>query len=303
MGQRLIYILLLSLFSTQVYGERLVDRSYNFIADTLFVVGTSIDNFFARSELQTKKNDTQIKISSLTRVSENEQQDTVGYFRFNLKLPQLEEKFQLLIERDNRENTRGNSENPRNVQRTLGEASTFAGLQFILEESKMWSLKTSMGARVDFPPKLYGRVTLRRSFYSGRTHSYPVLKTFWQDGEGWSQNFEYNMDTRLTEKVLFRWVDHWFWNDQDFIITQVHGPSFYYTIDEKRALSYNARMSGDNDPHEAINNYNFNIRYRQLLYSHWFFGEVSPQIDFAREQQFKKDLSFELRFEIVIVKI
>lgn len=300
--KRLTTLLLLLLSSNTFAQNDLIDDSYTFIADNLFQVGTSLDNFFVNNDtLETKKNDTRLVLSSQTIISEHDKRMTYGEFRFELSLPKTEKRFQLVLER-NRLNNNDDEDNNNLGRRNNEDQETSAALQFILEESKLWNVRTNVGAKFGLPPLLFARTQLRRSFYYGITHLYPTIKILWQDQKGFNITGEFNTDTVFNKTFTFRWIDQWIWDDTSFIINQSHGPSLYQTIDEKRALSYNARAIGNNDPHEAINYYNLNIRYRELIYSYWLFFEVSPMLEFERTLNFKKDAGLMASIEIVIFK-
>lgn len=280
----------------------MINESYSYVANKLFIIGTHLDNFFADNDtLESKKNDTRIILSSETKLSEYDKMQTYGKFRFELSLPKTEKRFQLVFERD-RVDKDEDEDNNSTSQRLNREQETSAALQFILEESQLWGLTTNVGAKFGLPPLLFSKTQLRRSFYISDTHIYPTFKFLWEDQKGWQISSEFHADTSLNSTFTFRWLDQWVWNDTDFVITQAHGPSLYQKIDDRRALSYNARAAGNNSPHEAINYYNLNLRYREKIYSYWLFMEVSPQLEFFREDNFRRDLNLIVSLEVVIFK-
>lgn len=294
------------LFSHISYSqESTLDNTYNYLADRLYTIGSNLDHFFSSdSTLKDYNNNTRIKLSFQNIISEYDKMTSHGDYRFELSLPNTQKKFQIVVERTPQDKKKINEENSLNEGKVLQrERETSAALQYILEESKLWRVRSFIGTKFALPPKLFYKGEMRRSFYFEKNHLYPDLSFYFEDTEGWTLVGSFHSDTEINKDYTFRWLNQWTWNSRAYTIEQTHGPSLYYTIDEKRALSYNFRAQGSTEPKEAINYYNVNVRYRQRIYSHWLFFEVSPQLEFKREDRFRRDANFITLLEAVIVKI
>src|SRR5690606_5139544 len=135
-----------------------------------------------------------IVLSTETRLSEYDKMITYGNYRFELSLPKTQKRFQLVLERE-RINKNEDDNNNNASQRANNEQETSAALQFILQESKLWSFKTNAGAKFGLPPLLFSQTQVRRSFCFSDTHFYPNFKFLWQDQKGWEITSELHADT------------------------------------------------------------------------------------------------------------
>ncbi|MEX0798570.1 MAG: hypothetical protein WD025_03960, partial [Bacteriovoracaceae bacterium] len=131
----------------------------------------------------------------------------------------------------------------------------------------------------------------------------PVETILWINNEGWSSDTDLNFDNRLNDAWLFRFVNNLKWSDQDYIINSQNGPVFFQKISDKTGLSYGAYAFSSDFPVWNVQSYSLATGFRQLLYKEWFFWEITPSINFPRQNNFHRTPAATIKFEIILGNI
>ena len=64
-------------------------------------------------------------------------------------------------------------------------------------------------------------------------------------------------------------------------------------------MQYHAHVITVNKPNFEVANYLLQITYRQNLYAKWLFMNLTPFVNFPREQNFHRTPGFILRFDMI----
>lgn len=287
------------------------DLAHTKLSKGILGVSRRIDRFFSGERADDFVNKSQIRFTTITTKSEAPGLFTEGRMRLNLILPGTQDKLQLVIEGQGDDFvTQGSQQNTvtqtddatstvTNVQNT-----TTAAFRFLTEFAGIRASADS-GVRINIPPNIFGRLRLWKQVDLQNNWIFrPRQEVFWMDNEGFQSTLNLDFDKQLdNNQYLFRFINRALWNDLDYKITYTNGPSLFYTIDDQRGLSYHANVVSEKDKNTKVVNYILRVSYRQLLYQNWLFGELSPQLEFPRSQQFRRSPSIALKFEVVMGSI
>jgi hypothetical protein len=291
-------LILIFCISINAYSS-LPDYTHDTISRTIDTFATSIDRFFADDTALNYENKSRIRLFTDTLFTESTNQHTTGDIKVQLNFPGTEKSLQLIIEsRDEDLDENDIVDRSRNKQSNKNN-DTKAGFQYFLDRT---DFKSSLGSGIIFRsirPLPFIRFRIKQNITLGEWLFRPESETLWVDLDGTISKLDLDFDYKLAPKFLFRFANFTKWNDQDYIFEFSNGPSIYHKIDEKIALSYNARAISSNTPSQAIQNYNLSVGYRQLLYKKWFFWTVTPVVDFPRENNFHRTPSLNIRFEMI----
>ena len=290
----IIFILFTSLLSA---GER-ADRVHEKISKEITSFATTIDQFFANKKTLNYENRTRLRIFTDTFFRESKKPLTHGNINFQLILPGTEKRFQLIIE------SKEEDQDSKNVP-TAGtdksvNTNTKAGVRYLF---KTPNIKTTLSTGILFrgvEPQLFTRLRFRKNFILKSWLFNPEQEIEYITNEGVSTTTELDFDKKINDSFLFRFVNNATWNNTDFEINFSNGPSLFHIINERIAISYNARFISSDAPELAVNDYSLSFGFRQLLYSEWFFWTFSPALNFPREEDFRRVPSLSVRFEVIL---
>ncbi len=118
-----------------------------------------------------------------------------------------------------------------------------------------------------------------------------------QDGPGWSEYSLLEAEHPMNNGRLFR-VSTQLGLSQEFDGLLVReGVQLMRQVNKDRAISYNAFGVFEEEPEWRDQSYSVSVRYRQRLFRPWFFVEVEPFMDWARDHEFRSNPGIVLRAE------
>ena len=288
-------------------SKNFVDIAHQKFSNKFLGISRRIDRFFSGQRADDLINKSQLRLATITTFQESKLPFTEGRVRLNLVLPGTQEKLQLVIEGQGDNQGAPNnitavddaSSTTENVQNT-----TTAALRFITDAANI-KISADTGLQFGIPPKPFARLRFWSQNNLNTNWIFrPREEIFWITEDGYRSTTNLDFDRKFDDsKYLLRLVNRIRWNDLDYLVEFTNGPSFYHTIDEKRGISYHLHAITLNSPNPNISNYLARISYRQLLYKNWFFSEVSPQLEFPRDNNFHRTPSFAFKFEVVMGNI
>ena len=79
--------------------------------------------------------------------------------------------------------------------------------------------------------------------------------------------------------------------------------SLFQILSNRRVLRYQWINSFETKPHHQLQEVKLMIRYRQRVWRDWMYVEMTPQVSFPRERDFKNTPGFMVRVEIIMGKV
>ncbi len=306
--QKFIIILIASYvslgFSEEVAPKEkkteLIDNIHGKLSVGVLRLSNRIDRFFGSKRAEDHANGSKIKLTYLTNISQDGDFDHEGLIKFRLKLPYLENLLKLSF---NKEPTK--QEGRPADKKSAGEADIKPIPEnklkkAILSEPSKWSMNFNTGIKVEIPPQFFANLRLRRSIYFGKWEFRLSQEFFWFSRSGFGETTTMDFDRPISSSVLFRLRNAATWMDETDEFQTEHGPSIFWQISRRRAVSFNARATGRSRPSLYIEKYLTNISYRQLLHNRWFYLETGPSLEFPKSNDWKGVFSYLIKFEALI---
>lgn len=276
---------------------------------TIGNAGQRLDGFFADSDVIDKTNNSFVKLALLTRFSKYGEIDTEPLAKFRLDLPTLKKRLRFTIESEasesqtleekSRENT---SENE--AVKTV-EDSTIAALKLQLKDVKdwfepeYWNASTSIGAELELPVNTFWRNKISYSRQLSDLWYFNTLeKIYYFHKDGWGESTQFLFE-RLGDEYVFRSSSEAKYIHQDRTFEFAKRFTFLTELSAKRAISYQLGILGTNTPNPRVSSYFLNSVYRRKLMEEWLFYEITPELVFPREENFKATPSLTIKLEIV----
>jgi hypothetical protein len=303
----------------EVPKKNMVDHIHKVLSRDILSVANRLDNFFGTERADDEANTTRIRIYTETTKLEAQNPTTQGNIKLQLVLPKTQERLKLVVDTQNDRNddassTQATSANTTTTTTTPTKTkeksttqrtadATTAALRYIVDTA---GIKTSFDAGLRFTtkPQLFSRVRFRKYVPLGPKWVFrPVEQIMWIQDQGFTSDTDLDFDRPINKKWQFRFQNNIYWNDDDYSLAFTNGPSWLQTLDEKKALSYNFRISSANSPEYAVNNYALSVGFRQLLYKEWFFWTITPAVNFPRDNSFHRTPSLTVRFDVIVGSI
>ncbi len=268
---------------------KMVDSTQSTIDENVTRVANRLDSFFGTQRADDELNRSQIRLIYDYRMAEAEPKSDFA-FRVNLRLSNLEEYFKSIIERMMDWETKKTPE-----EQAKADAEAVASAK--LEDPHRWLFRNDVGVIASIPPRAFYRARLRKTLQGKAFLHRFVEELAWFSEEQWINTTSFESDRAMTMTSLFRFVHekNWALTDQEF--TTSHGPSIIHTMTPRDAISYNARLGTRIKGPLYLNTYSLSIAYRRRLRGNWLYGDVTPALDFPKENSFRRAPSILLRIE------
>jgi hypothetical protein len=284
--------------------ESLVDKTHSVLSQSILLMTNRIDRFFGSTRADDEANGSTLRTN--WQISKTEYSPNADGFniRYNLRFPELQKKLRFNFNRKakkaKKENVGDDKKNPQGVNSAdNSNKSQKVRSKQLVDYTKYWNLRLEGGLSASLPLNPFINLRIWRPFSGDFWEFNPTHEffTFWEQGFGTRHSF--NVDFRLSPKLLLRFENTFQWTDESDEITSNHGPSLFLTLSARRAISFNAKAQGQSRPTYNISNYLLSSTYRQLLYKNWFFFELSPALNFPSDRGFERIASIFFKLEAV----
>ncbi|MGE3609262.1 MAG: hypothetical protein AB7I27_06715 [Bacteriovoracaceae bacterium] len=261
----------------------ILERAHDLLDYRLNAAANRLDSFFATQRADDELGRSQLRLRGGYQVRENSLPAKTYQFRFNLKLPHLEEKFRP----KKRKKTSENSHQPS---------------QIVDEQNKLnthWIFRSDIGVISKLPlPALFARSRLRKSFQTGTIiHRFAEQAGYFTD-RGVLEETDFDSDQTINDDLIFRLSHRKDWDILRKTFRTVHGPRLLHKINEISAFSYNFFISSTiNDSIWYVDNYQFSPAYRRDMYRNWLFMDIVPGLDFPKSYSFKRTPFISIQIE------
>ncbi|MEO8342284.1 MAG: hypothetical protein ABI536_00555 [Gallionella sp.] len=287
-----------------------MEEPHDYLSEKIVRLANSLDHFFGGNRHYQESNDSAVQLD-FTRVT--------GYggdrkfnlaAKANLRLPATEGRLHLLLETDPEQNTTDTTQdqvatNTNNKGITPGSKVTASGNvalagRYENAPENFWHFKTDAGLKFPIPIKPF--VRSRASFAKPVGDNWRLKaaeSVYWFNTLGVGETTQLDLERLISEPMLFRASSNATWlNDkQNFDLRQDF--SVYHTLDDRTALLYQASVIGVSNPQYQVMDYVVLILYRYRLHKDWMFLELSPQLHFPRERNYRLSPTLSMRLEVL----
>lgn len=248
------------------------------------VVGTAnwFDDFFADNDTDISKDaNAMARLMFAWEPRSGNVNEFESRFRVRVKLPNAEEKIDLII-----------SDYDENEQETQLEAARNDDIPYNddVNLALRWtvpSLDSKLSARVGAGRKaqLFMLGKYQRNFAfsdSVNIRFEPSIYYYHRDGAG--ARLQMNYENSLSDDSLFRFSNSFTYRDEqkDWIFR--HGISYYYQVTDKKAVIYGFSVVGDSKPNYRTEEYQLSTRWRRNALKEWLYFEVEPFLLWRRDE-------------------
>jgi len=179
----------------------------------------------------------------------------------------------------------------------------YASFRYLIDSNSWERLSFDWGVKARWPPDPFTRARgVRRWDLSDYWNMVFSQEIFWYESKGLGTYTQFDFDRSFLnlEDYLLRITNALDWREREEQFDLLEQVSLYQDIDDKRAVQYAVGFTGEHRKnHSIITNYYTKVTYRRRLYKNWFFYELTPGVEFPREEDFNVNPFVFLRFEVL----
>lgn len=278
------------------HDRRWFDRAQGYFSQRACTPAIWFDRFFG-GERSEDSASALVRVIPSLQYSDRDFTDTGVRFRARLNLPNLRERFDVVVNDDAEESDgllQGEAQRPARANDPNRESS--AALRYLVR------FVEGSGADVDIGLRGQMRFFTRARYYKTWTRS-PVLdwrltqSLYFLDGDGFGETTRFEVERMQAEDVLLRWSTQATVSEKANGLELREGIQLLHQIDRNRAVNWNLAMTVKSDPVWQAQAYETSVRFRQRIFRPWFFYEVEPFIDATRQDGFRTNPGIAFRVE------
>lgn len=248
------------------------------ISEWFSSVADGIDLFIAGSRVTKALNETSVKLSHSAYFTENEPVAQSPSFGVDLKLPNVEQYWNLKF-------TSYDQTEERSVQTTqLGQAprqQNYGATLGIFQ--RLGNVRTAFQPRVALQQPL--KISHSLSFESvADLKAYkinPKLEFYANHDKGTGIFQSLNFNFRLSERFSMTFVNEGDYQDKLNTYLVTNGVSLGQPITRRSSLSYSLYFSSNSKPHYRLTGYNFAVSWSQIIFNQILDYSITPQWGFS----------------------
>jgi hypothetical protein len=279
-----------------------LDMPHEYLAGKFVNFVSNVDRFFGDDRNYQESNDSVLQIDLVRVIGYGGERKFVPSARAKVRLPIAEQKLHLLLETDPDKYV---AADPKQTLITpLKKPSTpqsyAAALRIEKTEAERWHYSADGGVKfqgLSSTPFVRARASLAEP--KGEWTMKAAESLFWFNTIGAGETTQLDMERPISEPLLFRATSSATWLRDTLNFDLRQDMSVFHTLDERTAVLYQASVIGVSRPHVQLTDYVVLLLYRYRLHRDWMFLELSPQVHFPKDREFRPSSLFSLRLEML----
>ncbi len=284
------------------------DAPRDYLSEKFVSFASGIDRFFGddRDFQETNKSVLQMSLSEVFEPDGQRKFALQG--RAKLSLPSTENRFHLLLETEPEKNITGNATGEAtqappvrpNEVIAPGSYATSVGYQKVKEG--VWSFGAGVGIQLQNRLVPFARARGGFAASMGEWRLKVAQSVFWFNTIGAGESTQLDFERILGTAALFRASSNATWRHDKQSFDLRHDFTVYHVLNERTALLHQASAIGVSQPQSQVTGYVLLTNYRYRLHRDWLFFELSPQLHFPREQNYRLNPLLLMRLEMLFSK-
>ncbi len=254
------------------------------IASMFDRVAESIDKFLVGKKISKLPNETTVGVQNISNSTEGKKVENITHLNVNLRLPNLENYFQLKFttydqneERSNQIKYGPTTTKQRNYGASVGWFKSFGNINTVFQP------------RIDLQDPLKVSHSLAFSSKANfKTYEVkPKVEFFATPDKGTGIFLAGNYAYFISELLTLNWINEGEYEEKRNLFSTNLGLSLAQAVNKTSSLSYNVFFNSNSRPVYHLNGYSFGITWSQQLYKKIFDYQITPHLDFSTESSFK----------------
>jgi hypothetical protein len=263
---------------------------------------TRIDRFFGDDRHYQEVNDSVVQLDFIRVFGYGSENKIVWAGRAKVRLPIAEQKLHLIVETDPDKNAGADPKMTLSPQ--LKQPSTpqsyAAALRIEKRDAERWHFSADAGIKLaGLNSRPFARMRASQAVPYGLWRAKLATTAFWFNTTGVGETTQFDLERPISAPLLFRATSTatWLHDQQNFDLRQ--DASLIHALNDRTALLYQASVIGVSRPHTQVMDYVLLALYRYRVHRDWTFIELSPQLHFPIDRDYRASPMFSIRLEIL----
>lgn len=287
--------------SDQSDGFESLDAPRAYVTEKIVSFANYMDRFFGGNRHYQESNQSVLRLD-LTRIwgyGDNQKFDPSA--KINLRLPGTEGRLRLWLETDPEGEIFDDPTRDTHTLQNKPAATRGTGLaaRYTTTEEKAWRFSADAGIKL--PVTHLDPFARVKGGYStllgGEWRLKAAESVYWFNTVGVGETTQLDLEKVLNSSWLFRSSTNATWLKDKLNVDLVHSFSVYQTVNNRSALIYQASASWITNPSFRATDYVGLVFYRYRMHQKWLFLELSPQLHFPYDKDYKASTAFSMRVE------
>lgn len=276
-------------------GQGAIDTN-TAIAEKIDDIAESIDLFLAGKKISTEDNESSARIVGFTSRTEGGDTSDSVHFDLNLRLPNLEEVWQLKF--STVETNEFQSLDKNRAGSAPGQKKYVASLGFF---DQLGKVRTSFQPRIELSDPLQTSYVLEfsQTIFSKVYSFRPRLKFFADSEKGTGQASSFNVDFQMRPLLVVRFITEQQYLDLLGLFSTNLGPEILFSLSKRSSLSTSLTFYSINQPSYHLDHYLLAYSIRHELHKKMLYSQVSPNLLFPKDHGFKGIAGISATLELV----
>lgn len=247
-------------------------------------IAKSIDNFFVSNSPKNRENKSSVAIENVSTSTEGQNVENVTHFIANLRLPNVEDYFQLKFTTFDENEERGSRKSyGQPVTRKQNYGATVGLFR------QLGNIRTSFQPRIELRDPLNVSHSLSFDTRANFTtyEMLPKFELFANPDKGTGLFLALNYRYFLNDIFTLNWINEGEYEEKKRQFSTIVGLSLVQEITEKSTLAYGLFTNSNNRTAYHLEVFSFSVTWSHILYHKIFFYQIVPRLSFASEQSFK----------------
>lgn len=270
-------------------------RSDIYISDWFDGVAEGLDLFLVGKKVTKRRNESSVKLGASTYYMEGQGLKTSTGIGVNLRLPNIEDYFQLKFTSYDESQERGVNQK---FLRTAPRENNFGASVGLFR--KLGNIRTSFQPRISLqdPLKVSHSLTFE-SVADLKTYEVnPKIEFFAEPEKGTGIFQAINVNFRLTKVYSLTLINEGEYDDKPHIFTATNGVSLGQMVTARSGLSYNLLFGSNNRSNYHLETYSLSVAWSHVIYKKILDYQVIPHLDFLKDNSFKGVSGITLNFNL-----
>lgn len=274
-----------------------VDRKHLHLSRKVVRLATGLDSYFSGNSITETENKSYVKLRLESYFEEGGDTDTRLRIKGKLDLPNTQKKIRVFF--DSRADSTRDLSTKAVPSSPARNSDTEVGLEYE-KGRKNWTTSTSVGMKPKLPFNPVFKYRVGRGIAVGDVWSSHFDQQLWYDHEkGWGEESALSFERAVAEDYVFRILSDLQFQDRYNAFEWAEIISLFKPLDEKSSVQYSIGAFANSRPEWKSTRYILMLEYRKDIHKGWLFMNVSPLLNFERQDDFEPKLSLTINLVAV----
>lgn len=254
------------------------------ISEFIDGVAKKIDRYLVGDDVTKRENETSVRIENISNSTEGETVTNISNLNINLRLPNVEDYFQLKFTTYDPNEDRGSR---RKYVRPVGRPRNYGATVGLFR--KLGDVRTAFQPRIELQDPL--KVSHSLSFdTTAKMNTYefnPKLEFFANPDKGTGIFVALNYAFFMNDVFTLNWINEGEYEEKRNQFSTNLGLSLVQEFNERSTFAYSLFFLSNNRPVYHLEAYSLSVTYSQLLYKRILDFQLIPHLDFSTQRNFK----------------